>query len=754
MRRILFGVLSFAIALMMIAWTWYRGPMRTGLRSSAGLVSATPAGAAEPTAAEQVAETEPNTAEPASETAATEPAATEKTNTEVAPETADTETAVKMTASAKPNDETSPGTTDGTPEAAADPSGTPEPTAEPSPTEAPEEPKLLISEILPTNTKYNKHNGGCYDAVEIFNASEAAVMLSGYCLSDSKKRLTEYPLPEVELAAGEYMVFYCTGKYDMKEGNDLAFKLSYFGEKVFLSDREGNVIDKVKYPQLPQNVSYGRDGEEWRIYDKPTLGSVNEGGLERVAETPEVDLAPGFYEGTQTVTFTTGGTIRYTLDGSKPDSSSKKWDGQPIEISETCTIRAYATEENCLASFDAAFDYFIDAPDYELDVLSLSLKESDFGTMNKNYNSKKKYAASITLFSGGQMQFSEDCAISVYGATSRAYPKKSYQITFSSAYGVSKLRYRVFDNLEIDEFNSLVLRSGSQDASGAMMRDEYVSSLATSYGVVDDVLVQAYKPVNIYINGQYWGIYYIREHIDEDMIASHYGCDPEEVTIIKQMNNVICGKDGQEWKDLWKYISNNRLKDAEAYEYVKSVADVQSVADYYIIQLWNGNIDMDNVRVCKAGDNRWIYILYDLDLTLYRGASGTTAEQLGTFNTGYYTFNALINRLLENEEFRELFCERLQKILNLPLSSDAALTQINQMEQMLDHDMKYSCERWQGVKDPHGEIGYRSYKSWKSNVETLRTRVDGREWKILKDFIKAKGIPDELVEKYFPILKS
>ena len=140
MRRILFGVLSLAIALMMIAWTWYRGPMRTGLRLSAGLVSATPAGAAEPTAAEQVAETEPNTAEPASETAATEPAATGKTNTEVAPETADTETAVKMTASAKPNDETASGITDGTPEAAVDPSGTPEPTAEPSPTEAPEEP--------------------------------------------------------------------------------------------------------------------------------------------------------------------------------------------------------------------------------------------------------------------------------------------------------------------------------------------------------------------------------------------------------------------------------------------------------------------------------------------------------------------------------------------------------------------------------------------------------------------------------------
>ena len=153
----------------------------------------------------------------------------------------------------------------------------------------------------------------------------------------------------------------------------------------YLADRNGNILDMVEYPELPQNVSYGRDGEGYRIYDKPTLGEANEGGYARMATQPAVDLAPGFFTGGQTVRFTTGGTIRYTLDGSAPTSASKVWDGQPIEITQNCSLRAYAEEDGCLASFPATFDYFIDAPEYELDVVRMSIKQADLDTMNENY---------------------------------------------------------------------------------------------------------------------------------------------------------------------------------------------------------------------------------------------------------------------------------------------------------------------------------------------------------------------------------
>ena len=257
---------------------------------------------------------------------------------------------------------------------------------------------LYINEVLPTNSKYNKHHGGYYDAVELYNASEETLLLSDYYLSDSKKRLTDHQLPPIELAPDSYVVVYCTGEYHAENWFDLSFKLSYFGEKIYLADKDGDIIDTLQYPRLPQNVSIGRAGDGLKIYDTPSLGEPNIGGYERMAELPSVDLEPGFYDEVRTVRFTTEGLIRYTLDGSVPDSNSNVWDGEPIVISKTSSLRAYAEEAGCMDSFIATYDYFLNEPEYELDVLMLSVKDSDFEKINKDYSSNKKYAANISLF--------------------------------------------------------------------------------------------------------------------------------------------------------------------------------------------------------------------------------------------------------------------------------------------------------------------------------------------------------------------
>ncbi len=616
----------------------------------------------------------------------------------------------------------------------------------------PEEPPigLYINEVLPTNSSAVKHNGGYFDMIELYNGSDETVMLSDFYLSDSKKHLTDYPLPAAELEPGGYAVFYCTGEYYKESEYDLAFKLSYFGEKIYLSDAEGNIIDKVQYTRLPADVSYGRDGlGGYRLYPFPSLGAENSGGYERMAELPAVDVEPGFYDGAVYISFTTGGTIHYTLDGSAPDKYSKVWNGDPIAVDKTCPVRAYAEEEDCIDSFIASYGYFVGEPDYEMDVLMVSIADRDFDTMNANYRSSKKYKANISLFSEGKAEFSIDCGICVTGCTSRAYDKKSYRVKFSSDYGPTKLKYRVFDGLDIDEFDALVLRSGSQDIDGPMMRDEYISSLSLSSGYIDNVLAQAYRPVNLYVNGDYRGIYYIRERIDEDMIAAHCGCEPEEVTLIEQMSEIKAGKDYKEWLDFWKYLKTNKLTDDAAYEYAESIVDLKSVADYFIIQLWCGNIDTDNVRVAKAGDGKWFYVLYDLDLSLCREVPGSTERLLGKFNSGLYTFNALAYRLLETERFRELFCERLAELAKTVYSDETALAYIDALAAKLDHDMVYSCERWYGVEDSSKDIKYRSYSSWQKSVEALRKSVTGRAGLVIKDFIAKKGISKELQERYF-----
>ena len=55
--------------------------------------------------------------------------------------------------------------------------------------------------------------------------------------------------------------------------------------------------------------------------------------------------------------------------------------------------------------------------------------------------------------------------------------------------------------------------------TGSMFKDELVTSILDDYGTLD---VQANKPIVLYVNNKYYGIYYIREKIDEEFIKKYF----------------------------------------------------------------------------------------------------------------------------------------------------------------------------------------------------------------------------------------
>lgn len=40
----------------------------------------------------------------------------------------------------------------------------------------------------------------------------------------------------------------------------------------------------------------------------------------------------------------------------------------------------------------------------------------------------------------------------------------------------------------------------------------------------------------VYINGRYWGLYDLKENMNKDYLAAHYGVDEDTVNIIKQQH--------------------------------------------------------------------------------------------------------------------------------------------------------------------------------------------------------------------------
>ena len=188
--------------------------------------------------------------------------------------------------------------------------------------------------------------------------------------------------------------------------------------------------------------------------------------------------------------------------------------------------------------------------------------------------------------------FKIPCGLKLFGGSTRGLTKKSFALKFRKKYGEANLKYQVFDNRDYSVFDTLILRSGSQDIEFATIRDILMTSLVDG---VTNLSVQAYKSVILYINGNYWGIYNIREKVDDDYIANNFNVSKEDANIVRIDNNVTTGTIDK-YSNLLKFLRTHDITKKENYEYVKGELNVESYADFWAAQNWVTNNDIVSTR--------------------------------------------------------------------------------------------------------------------------------------------------------------
>lgn len=136
---------------------------------------------------------------------------------------------------------------------------------------------VVINEAMSGNKGiYLDDEGRSSDWVELYNPSDEAVNLGRFSLSDNGMKLDQWTFPDISINPHSFMVIYLSGDSDKDAQSSLhaSFKLSAKGERLILSVA-GNVVDAIELPALPDNVSYGRVGDEWRQTENPTPGENN-----------------------------------------------------------------------------------------------------------------------------------------------------------------------------------------------------------------------------------------------------------------------------------------------------------------------------------------------------------------------------------------------------------------------------------------------------------------------------------------------
>lgn len=593
-------------------------------------------------------------------------------------------------------------------------------------------PELMLSEAMAGNGSYYQQPGYLfYDWVELKNNSASPVNLSGCHLSHRWEDTPRFYLPDVTLAPGETYMVLCSGDPSLGK-NHAPFGISA-GDTLYLY-RDGTFLDCLHLPEnLKYNESYGRCGCLPSYQAKPTPGKDNGEGYLLGISSPEVDVAPGLYDEPVTVTLSGPGTIYYTLSGARPNTSSTRYDG-PITVSGVTTLRAICVQDGRTSP---PVDYtYVVGKTHDLPVLVVSLPSSSLwggeGILS-NVEASYEYEGIMTLFENGEKAFSSPMGLRLHGNDSRFGAKKNFQVRFRGKYGASKLKYPLFDSRDIDEFDSLLLKGGSEDWGTAMLRDELSTYLVDG---TTALYTQAMRPVVLYLGGEYWGVYHIRERFSDEYVASHLGVTPESADLVYSSGGYSQAGSARDFDAIKSYVSSHDMRDTENYAYLCQRIDVTSLMDWYICRTYLEDTDTANIRRCRSveADGKWHWMFFDLDWSFYSRGGQPFTHIVEDPNGDY----KLIHAVLASRAGQDAFLRRYAYLLETVLNPEYINRCIDELIAPIESEMVRDRPRWN-----------RSVSAWESHVQDLRDFPVNRNRRLLRDVQQYFGLSDRQMDDYF-----
>lgn len=264
--------------------------------------------------------------------------------------------------------------------------------------------------------------------------------------------------------------------------------------------------------------------------------------------------------------------------------------------------------------------------------------------------------------SDGNSGFNQQLGLRTHGRQSRWRSQKGYSLYAREEYGKKRIHYRLFETTPLDSFKRLTLRPYMSAWNGSGCKDYICNRIVEPL----DVESLSSRPCVLFINGEYWGIYYVEEKPDEHYLADHLGVDKDHVTIIKEWVETECG-DPANFNALYAWMAQADLSDEEQYAYAEAQIDLHSFIDYFIFEIFVENLDWPatNLRCWQEGDGKWRWIFYDGD--------GCLEEQgFDAFANAVYEGDAtwpssrratlFFRKLLENDHFKEQFVSRFNEL--------------------------------------------------------------------------------------------
>lgn len=591
---------------------------------------------------------------------------------------------------------------------------------------------IIINEICCHNETVIYSEVGKYvDYVELYNKSNKKINLADYRFSDGKE---EYDIPSVDVEPGTYEVVFLDPEItDLQlSDNEAIYLCDRYGNII-----DGVNVPVIEPNRV---YAKNTETSEWENNSEPTPWKINEYLIEADWQLlgeeyiPQLSAESGFYEEgfLLEISAAPGCDIYYTIDGTEPSKQGIRYSEPiliedasanpnvysiieemyiwaekadiPTDLVDKCNIiRAVSISADGYVSEEVIGTYFVGFQNkkgydktYILSLVTAPenlfsdehgifvggdlLKNNPMKDESRPYKAIANYSregkgwrreAHVILFdSSWEICYSQDIKIGVHGNYTNAYPQKGINLFAKKNNDSSEY---LFEGMFEGKNRSLMLRpGGATDCRETQFRDALNHKLVqnTSLTVLQAV------PCQVFINGEYWGLYNLQERIDEGLIAKKYDIDENNVIVCKIGADIGGTKEYfYLYNDVLDYATKNDLSKDIYYQQISEMMDIQSYIDNFCFQIYVAACDSvtNNVSFWRTKtvsnkeycDGKWRWIIYDTDDSL-----GILEEysryDVDSFRSGHMSVppmsDKLFNSLMRNEEFKRDFINRFYQM--------------------------------------------------------------------------------------------
>jgi hypothetical protein len=636
--------------------------------------------------------------------------------------------------------------------------------------------QIQINELMSDNQEFIADKFGNFpDWIELYNYGNDTVDLSLWYLSDEKDKRFKFQLPDTLLPPGTYILIWASGDEDYYDDFHANFRIRKEGETIYLTDKDLLIGDTAFVPYTESNHSFGRveNGHLWKDFRLASPLSYN--SKDNLKYPVQLVVSPDLnnlnkkdklaieHQGNCSST-------NFTLDGRDPVLFGSMTENDMIAIDFNDKPNAFYT------LFPTVEGYRLPIKNHRLPYLTIACSDSSGQTVGKltkiliNHEQLEVHsstpiiflevdqtslfddnrgimingesgnflqegrawerAAGMTIFQSGEEPKERQVGIRIHGHATRELPQKSLKLYSRPEYDSLAIPDLLSDGVFHLPYDRLLLRSFHSDHIGNEykdfgFRDDVVMHII---GQEMNIITQRSRPVTLFINGEYWGLYSLHEASDDDQIARETGLHKDSIELMSgpaQLNH---------FHSIIKHLDLDKPTDRLAFG---QYFDIDNLVDYLLAEVFFLNRDWphNNIKTWKekGSDGPYHFILFDMDASLKHASNNYFNRFFAEFthpNQFEASFDPFFQWLLSSRYFNHLLKERYLELRQSILAPESMILKLKEWKETIEDQIDYQTARWHYPK---------SKEAWNANYKEIETFLKNRDMYFLEHISQLNG---------------